>query len=249
MVIEGPSHHTCDESWVEIQSKRTIRVENEVEANKLVNNYRVRRLTPVISLCEFKVTDNSSLQLCVCVCVSLVLENGKAMWQNVHLRIGQRLWKSSILSSTSLNPTQVQVTVLGMNWHRPLYIFDFYRRCWRSCQRFIKKFLFLASGRLLTCGNVVYVFLFGWWVSLAYFLVAIFMFLTITGVSYGRSAKHHKNDDLCYSSGVFVIHFLSLSSGKLCWKLSCYFLWPFGKSIHEVHSVTRWNKEKAQWNL
>uniref|UniRef100_A0A3Q1BSA1 Sodium/calcium exchanger membrane region domain-containing protein n=1 Tax=Amphiprion ocellaris TaxID=80972 RepID=A0A3Q1BSA1_AMPOC len=34
------SHHACEESWEEIQSKKTIRAENEVEANKLVNNYR-----------------------------------------------------------------------------------------------------------------------------------------------------------------------------------------------------------------
>uniref|UniRef100_A0A674NZI4 Cation/H+ exchanger protein 2 n=1 Tax=Takifugu rubripes TaxID=31033 RepID=A0A674NZI4_TAKRU len=63
------------------------------------------------------------------------------------------------------------------------------------------------TGSLVTCGNVVYVFLFGWWVSLAYFLVGILLFLTVTGASYG----------------------------KLCLKLSRYFLWPFGKAIHQVH--------------
>lgn len=47
-------------------------------------------------------------------------------------------------------------------------------------------FVFLVSGRLITCGNVAYVFLFGWWVSLAYFLVSILMFITITGVPHGR---------------------------------------------------------------
>lgn len=40
--IQGLRFHACDDSWVEIQTKRTIRAENEVEANKLVNNYRVR---------------------------------------------------------------------------------------------------------------------------------------------------------------------------------------------------------------
>lgn len=43
-VTQGPSHPACDDSWVEIQTRRTIRAENEVEANKLVNNYRVRSL-------------------------------------------------------------------------------------------------------------------------------------------------------------------------------------------------------------
>lgn len=41
--IQGLNFHACDDGWVEIQTKRTIRAENEVEANKLVNNYRVRR--------------------------------------------------------------------------------------------------------------------------------------------------------------------------------------------------------------
>lgn len=44
------------------------------------------------------------------------------------------------------------------------------------------------SGSLITCGNIVYVFLFGWWVSLAYFLVGILLFITVIGASYGRSA-------------------------------------------------------------
>lgn len=122
--------------------------------------------------------------------------------------------------------------------HYPLHInymyTDCYCGCWRTCQPFIKEFVFLASGRLITCGNVAYVFLFGWWVSLAYFLVGILMFITIAGVSYGRSANRRIND-LYYWSDIVLIHFFSHSSGKLCWKLSCYFLWPFGKSIHEVH--------------
>uniref|UniRef100_A0A8C7RT47 Sodium/calcium exchanger membrane region domain-containing protein n=1 Tax=Oncorhynchus mykiss TaxID=8022 RepID=A0A8C7RT47_ONCMY len=41
------------------------------------------------------------------------------------------------------------------------------------------------TGHLITCGNVVYVLLFGWWVSLAYLLVSILMFITIIGVPYG----------------------------------------------------------------
>ncbi|XP_068595334.1 uncharacterized protein cax2 [Brachionichthys hirsutus] len=67
------------------------------------------------------------------------------------------------------------------------------------------------SGRLITCGNVAYVLLFGWWLSLAYFLVGLLMFITIAGIPYG----------------------------KLCWKLSCYFLWPFGKSVHQIGNTLR----------
>lgn len=43
-VVLGLSHNACNDSWEEIGGKRTIRAENEVEANKLVNNYRVRSL-------------------------------------------------------------------------------------------------------------------------------------------------------------------------------------------------------------
>ncbi|XP_070687318.1 uncharacterized protein [Pempheris klunzingeri] len=143
-----PSHHVCDDSWVEIPSKRTIRAENEVEANKLVNNYR----------------------------------------------FGFRKWKSHVTE----RPFEGRSEVV-----KELY----------SELNIIKP----HSGHLISCGNVVYVFLFGWWVSLAYFLVSILMFITITGVPYG----------------------------KLCWKLSCYFLWPFGKSVHEIGNTLRRCCEQA----
>ncbi|XP_074533591.1 uncharacterized protein LOC141796402 [Halichoeres trimaculatus] len=143
-----PSHHACDDGWVEIQSKKTIRAENEVEANKLVNNYR----------------------------------------------FGFRKWKSHVTE----RPFEVRSDVV-----KELY----------SELKIIKPY----SGHLITCGNVVYMLLFGWWVSMAYFLVSILMFITITGVPYG----------------------------KLCLKLSCYFLWPFGKSIHELGNTLRRCCERA----
>ncbi|KAJ4937602.1 hypothetical protein JOQ06_002235 [Pogonophryne albipinna] len=142
------SHHAYDESWEEIQSKRTIRAENEVEANKLVNNYR----------------------------------------------FGFRKWKSHVTE----RPFEVRSEVV-----KELY----------SELNVIKPY----SGHLITCGNVAYVLLFGWWISLAYFLIGLFMFITITGVPYG----------------------------KLCLKLSCYFLWPFGKSIHEIGKTLRICCEQA----
>lgn len=37
-----------------------------------------------------------------------------------------------------------------------------------------------------------------------------------------------------YCSNMVSFILLSLFLGKLCLKLSCYFLWPFGKAIHEV---------------
>ncbi|XP_010005964.1 PREDICTED: low affinity vacuolar monovalent cation/H(+) antiporter-like [Chaetura pelagica] len=63
-----------------------------------------------------------------------------------------------------------------------------------------------SGGSTVTCGNVSYLLLFGWWLSLLYVLVAAVMFVTIVGAPYGR----------------------------LCWDLAGYFLWPFGKVIQKV---------------
>nr|XP_020455074.1 putative cation exchanger C521.04c isoform X2 [Monopterus albus] len=59
------------------------------------------------------------------------------------------------------------------------------------------------KGSVVTFGNIVYVFLFGWWMSLIYFLICPVMFLTICGAPYG----------------------------KLCLKMAWYFIWPFGKLV------------------
>ncbi|XP_054631687.1 uncharacterized protein LOC129181056 isoform X2 [Dunckerocampus dactyliophorus] len=134
-----PSHHIYEDSWEEIQSIRTIRAENEVEANKLVNNYR----------------------------------------------FGFRKWKSHVTERPFEDRSEVVKELYSeLNVIKP----------------------HIGPGRLITCGNAVYVVLFGWWVSLVYVLVGLLMFLTVIGAPYG----------------------------KLCWKLSCYFLWPFGKSVHKV---------------
>uniref|UniRef100_A0A8C6UKI6 Cation/H+ exchanger protein 1 n=1 Tax=Neogobius melanostomus TaxID=47308 RepID=A0A8C6UKI6_9GOBI len=75
----------------------------------------------------------------------------------------------------------------------------------------------LQEGSLVTCGNIVYVIFFGWWISLIYFLICPLMFLTIVGAVYG----------------------------KLCWKMGCYFLWPFGKSIEKAGNVMKMTLAKA----
>ncbi|XP_058629459.1 cation/H+ exchanger protein 1 isoform X2 [Onychostoma macrolepis] len=68
-----------------------------------------------------------------------------------------------------------------------------------------------AHRSLVTPGNVIYVLLFGWWISLFYFLVSLLMFCTIAGIPYG----------------------------KLCLQLSLYFLWPFGKALQKSSSLLR----------
>ncbi|XP_026723831.1 low affinity vacuolar monovalent cation/H(+) antiporter-like [Athene cunicularia] len=63
-----------------------------------------------------------------------------------------------------------------------------------------------SGGSTVTCGNILYLLLFGWWLSLLYVLVAAVMFVTVVGAPYGW----------------------------LCWDLAGYFLWPFGKVIQKV---------------
>ncbi|XP_037834295.1 low affinity vacuolar monovalent cation/H(+) antiporter isoform X2 [Kryptolebias marmoratus] len=144
------SPHACDDSWEEIQSRRVIRAENEVEANKLVNNYR----------------------------------------------FGFRKWKSHVTE----RPFEDRSAVV-----KELY----------SELNVVKPHS--GPGQFITCGNVAYVLLFSWWVSLAYFVIGTLMFVTIIGVPYG----------------------------KLCWKLGCYFLWPFGNTIHKIGSTLRRCCEEA----
>uniref|UniRef100_A0A672GW36 Cation/H+ exchanger protein 1 n=1 Tax=Salarias fasciatus TaxID=181472 RepID=A0A672GW36_SALFA len=67
------------------------------------------------------------------------------------------------------------------------------------------------GGSVVTVGNIAYLILFGWWISLFYILVCPLMFLTILGAPYG----------------------------KVCFRLAWYFIWPFGKSIKKVIRSTR----------
>ncbi|XP_051910968.1 cation/H+ exchanger protein 1 [Hippocampus zosterae] len=67
------------------------------------------------------------------------------------------------------------------------------------------------EGSVVTLGNIVYVILFGWWISLTYVVICPVMFLTIIAAPYG----------------------------KLCLKLAWYFLWPFGKSVEKAADLTK----------
>ncbi|XP_066505092.1 uncharacterized protein cax2 [Hoplias malabaricus] len=129
---KGHVTHTTDETC-----KTTISAENEVEAQKLANNYK----------------------------------------------FGFRKWKSHVTERPFEDRSEIV---------KELY----------SELNIIKP----NSGSLITCGNVLYVFLFGWWISLVYLLIGVLMFITIIGIPHG----------------------------KLCFGLSGYFLWPFGKAIKKV---------------
>uniref|UniRef100_A0A672L487 Low affinity vacuolar monovalent cation/H(+) antiporter-like n=1 Tax=Sinocyclocheilus grahami TaxID=75366 RepID=A0A672L487_SINGR len=73
------------------------------------------------------------------------------------------------------------------------------------------------SGSLITAGNVIYVLLFGWWISIFYFLVSLLMFCTIAGIPYGMS-------------GFFCDSFLLLSSSLL---RKCCVKFPHCEAIPE----------------
>ncbi|KAL7885529.1 hypothetical protein AOLI_G00058240 [Acnodon oligacanthus] len=134
---KGHNTHVTDGVWEEVPSKTTISAENEVEAQKLANNYK----------------------------------------------FGFRKWKSHVTERPFEDRSEIV---------KELY----------SELNIIKT----NTGSLITCGNVLYVFLFGWWISLVYLLIGVLMFITIIGIPHGQ----------------------------LCFRLSCYFLWPFGKAIEKV---------------
>ncbi|XP_057186319.1 uncharacterized protein cax2 isoform X1 [Triplophysa rosa] len=125
----------CDEN----PCKTTISAENEVEAQKLANNYK----------------------------------------------FGFRKWKSHVTERPFEDRSDVVKELYSeLNVIKPI-----------------------SAGSLFTAGNILYVFLFGWWISLVYVIVGLLMFLTVIGIPYA----------------------------KLCWRLSCYFLWPFGKAIEKIN--------------
>lgn len=75
-VLQAPSCHACDDSRVETHSKPSIQAENKVEANKLVNNYRVRHQRTKIQMVRVQ---RNSPDMCV------------SIWQ-----FGFRKWKSHV---------------------------------------------------------------------------------------------------------------------------------------------------------
>ncbi|XP_041833325.1 cation/H+ exchanger protein 1 isoform X2 [Melanotaenia boesemani] len=129
-----------EEGWHEGTSKTTIRVENEVEAQREANNYK----------------------------------------------FGFRKWMGNVTE----RPFEDRSEII-----KELY----------NDLSVVKP----REGSVFTVGNIAYVFLFGWWISLIYFLLCPLMFLTILGAPYG----------------------------KVCFKMALYFIWPFGKFIEKAGDV------------
>ncbi|CAJ0967359.1 unnamed protein product, partial [Ranitomeya imitator] len=81
----------------------------------------------------------------------------------------------------------------------------------------------IAADSTLTFGNILYLLLFGWWISLFYLIISVVMFISIVGFPYG----------------------------VLCWRLAIFFVWPFGKIIlqsgrlHNRKCLVRFSKCEA----
>ncbi|GFN79383.1 cation/h+ exchanger protein 1 [Plakobranchus ocellatus] len=56
--------------------------------------------------------------------------------------------------------------------------------------------------------NILYALLYGWWLALIYALIGAIMYITVIGADYGT----------------------------FCWRMAGYFIWPFGKYVHQVHA-------------
>uniref|UniRef100_A0A8C7Y0D8 Cation/H+ exchanger protein 1 n=1 Tax=Oryzias sinensis TaxID=183150 RepID=A0A8C7Y0D8_9TELE len=134
--VRSTPSHFGEDGWHEGTTKTTIRVENEVEAQREANNYR----------------------------------------------FGFRKWKGNVTERPIEDRSDiVKELYTDLSLVRP------------------------REGSAITVGNIAYVFLFGWWISLFYILICPLMFLTILGAPYG----------------------------KLCLKMALYLLWPFRKAIEK----------------
>uniref|UniRef100_H3CQ62 Cation/H+ exchanger protein 1 n=1 Tax=Tetraodon nigroviridis TaxID=99883 RepID=H3CQ62_TETNG len=77
------------------------------------------------------------------------------------------------------------------------------------------------EGSVFTLGNILYVFLFGWWISLIYILICPVMFFASCGSPYG----------------------------KLCLKMALYFIWPFGKSVEKASDAASATLKPSKWDV
>uniref|UniRef100_A0A3P9ME61 Low affinity vacuolar monovalent cation/H(+) antiporter n=1 Tax=Oryzias latipes TaxID=8090 RepID=A0A3P9ME61_ORYLA len=142
--VRSTPSHFGEDGWHEGTTKTTIRVENEVEAQREANNYR----------------------------------------------FGFRKWKGNVTEKPIEDRSDiVKELYTDLSLVRP------------------------REGSAITVGNIAYVFLFGWWISLFYILICPLMFLTILGAPYG----------------------------KLCLKMALYLLWPFRKAIEKVSDADKPN--------
>ncbi|XP_034056742.1 cation/H+ exchanger protein 1 isoform X2 [Gymnodraco acuticeps] len=151
-------------------------------------------------------------------CFLTVHRGGQGTTQSTPSRYGEEAWHEDTIRTTTIRAEN------EVEAHREANNYKFGFRKWKAHvtekpiedrSDIIKELYSDLSvvkpqeGSVITFGNIIYVILFGWWISLIYFLICPVMFLTIIGAAYG----------------------------KLCFRLALYFIWPFGKSIEKAGEV------------
>ncbi|KAM6896119.1 cation/H+ exchanger protein 1 [Lycodopsis pacificus] len=176
---------------------------------------------PELGAVETPSPDASAHQFCHYTpkCFLTVHRGGLGTSQSTPSRYGEEVWDEGTTKTTIRAENEVEA-------HREANNYKFGFRKWKGNvtekpiedrSDIIKELHSDLSivkpqeGSVATFGNILYVILFGWWISLIYLLICPVMFLTIVGAPYG----------------------------KLCLMMAWYFIWPFGKSIEKVDDVKR----------
>lgn len=162
--------------------KTTLTAENAVEANKLSNNYKVGGGTRGCSWRAVRGFNFFSL------CSSppqktLSLQFGFKKWKS---HVTARPWedRSEIVKELYSDLNVIRGSAGGWPWGQPWGV-----AVWLGAAAGDSG-AFPPAGSTLTCGNVLYLLLFGWWLSLLYVLVAALMFITVMGAPYGESGPN-----------------------------------------------------------
>ncbi|XP_068587493.1 cation/H+ exchanger protein 1 isoform X6 [Cebidichthys violaceus] len=176
---------------------------------------------PELGAAETPSPDASAHQFCHYTpkCFLTVHRGGLGTSQSTPSRYGEEVWDEGTTKTTIRADNEVEA-------HREANNYKFGFRKWKGNvtekpiedrSDIIKELHSDLSivkpqeGSVATFGNILYVILFGWWISLIYLLICPVMFLTIVGAPYG----------------------------KLCLKMAWYFIWPFGKSIEKAGDVVK----------
>lgn len=157
--------------------KTTLTAENAVEANKLSNNYKVGGGTHGCSgrvVMGFHLLPLHSSQK-----KTLSLQFGFKKWKS---HVTERPWedRSEIVKELYSDLNVIRGSGGWVALGTPQCGFG------QLQVTMAPPGAFPPAGSTLTCGNVLYLLLFGWWLSLLYVLVAAVMFITIMGTPYGE---------------------------------------------------------------
>ena len=67
-------------------------------------------------------------------------------------------------------------------------------------------------------GNIMWVVIFGWWLSLCYIVFGALVFITIVGIPYGY---------FCFR----LVYFSTTKNSRYTYRMAKYIVWPFGSYL------------------